>query len=104
MTSFLIIETPGDLLRGHWTIADEMLRFVFLDTADHRPCDLLRNVMRFFLHSIRAVVTGATLDCMNFRFRNLLQLVTGFEANILHAQMTGDLVGHLAERRFEIGF
>src|SRR6185437_12119420 len=74
-----------------------------LDALDHRAADLHGSGAEFLFHSVGAVVSGAALDRLDGGVGYQAQHVAGLEPYVLHAQMTGDVVGHLAERALEVG-
>src|SRR5579862_3778150 len=96
-------EEALDLLAGHRTVAAVVIGLGALDTLCHRAADLRRGGPELALHAVGAVVPGAALDHLDGRARDQLECVAGLQPEILHAQMAGHVVGHLAEGLLEVG-
>ena len=72
------------------------------DSLEHRATDLHRHIAILALHTVSSVVARAALDGLDLRAWHEHQNVARLEPKILHAQMTGNVVAHLAERPAEI--
>jgi hypothetical protein len=73
-----------------------MIGIGLLNFRHHRPPYLDRRGTKFLLHGIRAVVSRAALDHLNVGIGHEAQYVARFEPDVLHTQVTGHVVAHLA--------
>ena len=96
------LEPRLDLPRRHRTVARVVIRPRRRNSAENGPSDLHRDVAVFFLDTVGAVVTRATLDRLDLGAGNEREHVACLETQVLHTQVTGDVVAHLAERLVEI--
>ena len=94
----LIGQAALDLMARHRAIAGVKVRGARLDPLDDGLADLHRGLPEFALHAVGAVVTGASLDGQHGGLRHQLQNVARLETDVLHAQVTGDVVGDLSQR------
>src|SRR5512146_113060 len=97
------LETACDLAAGHGAVARIVLGSGGLDALDDRAADLHRCGAEFLLHAVGAVVSGAALDRLHGGVGDEAQHIPGLQADVLHAQVTGDVIAHLAERALEVG-
>src|SRR5688572_14675568 len=98
------IPEPGrDLVPGHGTVAGQPSTGEGGDALRDRAPDLHRRGMELALDRIGAIVAGTALDRRQLRGGDEREQVAGLEADILHAQVTGNLVGEFAETGREIG-
>ena len=86
-----------DLLAGHGAIAAEPVRFGLLCLPNHRTGDFFRRISEASLYTIGAIVTRTAFYYIDLGVRNKFQNIAGLQANILHTQVTRDLVSHLAK-------
>jgi hypothetical protein len=100
----LIIESLGNLLRCHGTVTDEVVCTGFFNFSNHRPGDFFRYVMKLLFYCIRSVMPGTPFDGFDFGVRREREKIAGFQADVLHPQMAGHLVGDLAECVLKVRF
>src|SRR5579863_3713802 len=98
-----IVQTAFDLMACHWAIACVKVGAARLHALDDRLADLHGGIAKLPLDAIRAVVARTPLDGLDSGSGYQLQYVASFESDILHSQMTGDMVCDFAERAGEIG-
>src|SRR6185437_4709424 len=98
-----VLEAALDLLAGHRAVARVVLGGSGFDALDHRATDLHGSGAEFLFHAVGAVVPGAALDRLDGGLGDQAQHVAGLEPDVLHAQVTGDVVSDLAERALEVG-
>src|ERR1700683_417553 len=92
-----------NLMRGHWAVARIVVRMSLLDLLLHWQADPDRGRALLLLDRVGAVVPRAARDYIERRTGHEVQNVARLQAHVLHAQVTGHVVAHLAERSLEIG-
>src|SRR5580692_9608742 len=98
----LLFQAALDLMAGHRTVACVEVGTARLHPLKYRLADLHGLVAELFLDAVGPVMPRAPLDGLHGGSRNELQYVASLESNVLHAQVTGDVVGDLAQRALEI--
>src|ERR1700693_5804212 len=96
-------ESAFDLVPGHRAIAAVVVRGGILHTLDHRARDLHRRVTKGALDRISAVVARTALDDLDRGAGHQPQYVARLEADVLHPQMTRNVVADLTEPAAEVG-
>src|SRR5690606_3455427 len=96
------LETALDLVARHRAVARVIAGLPCLDSLNDGPADFHRSGPKLLLDGVRAVVTGAPLDDFDRGVRNELEHVARLQADVLHAQVTGNVITHLAERGAEV--
>src|SRR5580658_8769184 len=86
-----------DLVARHGAIAGVVGGRGILHPACHGAANLHRGRAEFLLHGIGAVVTGTALDDVNRGVGHQPQHIAGLQADVLHPQVTGNMVADLAE-------
>src|SRR5215831_15016904 len=95
-------EAAFNLMSGHRAIARIVIGGCALHALHHGAADADRGGAKARLHTISTVVTRAALDGIDAAAWNEPQQVTRLQSDVLHAQVTGHVIAHLAERHLEI--
>src|SRR5258708_38650098 len=93
-----IFQSAFDLMARHRAIAGVKIRAARLHALDDRFADLHGGIAKLSFDAVRAVVTRTPFDGLDSGSGNQLQYVASLESDILHSQVTGDVVRHFAER------
>src|SRR5215469_9410244 len=96
-------ESALDLLAGHRAIARIVVCRGRFHALYHWAADADRSLAKARLEGIGAVVPRAALDGLDGAAGDQSQQVARLQAEVLHAQVTGHVVAHLAERGLEVG-
>src|SRR6266480_332523 len=96
-------EAARDLLSRHGAVAGVVIGLRALDPLHHRASDAHRGGAKLALHAVGAVVPRAALDGVDAGARHEPHEIARLEPDVLHPQVTGHVVAHLAERRLEVG-
>ena len=81
-----------NLYAGHGAIAGKVVGLNFINLLDHGSGDLQRFISCLLFHGISTVVPRTSFDCVHFCFGNEVEHIASLVTNILHAQMTSNLV------------
>src|SRR5882762_4631157 len=96
-------EAARDLLPRHGAVAGVMIGLRALDPLHHRAPDPDRSGAKLALHTVGAVMPRAALDGVEAGAWHEPHEIARLEPDVLHPQVTGDVVAHLAERYLEVG-
>ena len=99
-----VSQTGFDMMRGHSAVTGIVVGFCLFDLVDHGAADFHRHFVEFTFYSVGTVMTRAAFNRHDLGVLNQLQHITCFQADILHALVTGYMVCNLAQRVFEICF
>ena len=86
----------------HWAVTDKSVGRLFIHLAHSRPRDFDGFVPRLFFDGIRAIVSRAALVGRDLGLVDQIEYIPGLKSDVLYPLVAGDLIGHAAQRRFEL--
>src|SRR5215813_5218757 len=96
-------ESALDLLASHRAVARVVVRRGGFYALHHRAADPYRCLAKARLEAVRAVVAGAALDRLDGAAGDQPQQIARLQAEVLHTQVAGYVIAHLAECGLEVG-
>ena len=91
-----------DMASGNRAVGADVIGLGVAHQAEHRAADFHRLFKVLAFYAPGAVVPGAALDGRDLGLRHHLQQFAGLLTHVLHAQMAGNVIRHLAQRFFEL--